>query len=77
MDMIDALNYVQEYKLEAEANKLANKVGNIYIACWMLYRNIPQTKENITICKKVVNYNKKKEKEWFDWFINEGWKECQ
>ena len=42
-NMIDAINYVSANKLEAEANKIANKVGDIYMACVMLYQNIPQT----------------------------------
>lgn len=46
-NMMDAIKYVEENKLHAEANKLANKVGDIYMACLMLYRNISQTEENL------------------------------
>ncbi len=73
MDMIDAPKYVQENHLEAEANRLSIKVGNIYIACWMIYKNISQTEENIIICKKVVDENERREKELFDQLINGGY----
>lgn len=56
--MIDAIKYVQENKLEKEANNLANEVGDIYMACIMLFCNVPQTKENISICKKITAYRK-------------------
>lgn len=49
--MMDAIKYVEENKLHAEANKLANKVDDIYMACLMLYRNISQTEENLEMCK--------------------------
>ena len=63
--MMDAINYVQENKLHKEANILANKVGNIYAACLMLYKNIPQTEENIDIVKNIVADRKRKEDEAF------------
>jgi len=53
MDIINAFTYVQEHNLHAESNKLANKVGNIYIACWMLYKNIPQTKKILQYVKRL------------------------
>ena len=37
--MMDAIKYVEENKLQAEANKLANKVGDVYMACLILYKN--------------------------------------
>ena len=57
--MMDAINYVTANKLEGEANKLANKVGDIYAACIMFYRNIPRTDENIAIVKRIVKAKKK------------------
>lgn len=75
--MLDAVNYVQKNKMEKEANNLANKVGNIYMACLMLYKNIPQTEENIKICKAIVKKRKEQENEWFKWFINGGYNEYQ
>ena len=41
--MMDAINYVQENKLHKEANILANKVGNIYMACVIIFKNIPHS----------------------------------
>ncbi len=75
--MLEAVKYVSDNKMEKEANILACKVGNIYMACLMLYKNIPQTKENINACKRIVENEKEKEKAWFDWFINEGYKGIQ
>ena len=72
--MMDAINYVQENKLHKEANILANKVGNIYAACLMLYKNIPQTEENLEICKRIVKTEKEADKKTFYEFINGGWK---
>lgn len=72
-NMIDAINYVSANKLEAEANKIANKVGDIYMACVMLYQNIPQTEKNIITCKKIVADRKKRDcKAWND-FLNGEW----
>ena len=75
--MLTAIKYVSDNRMEKEANILACKVGDIYMACLMLYKNIPQTEENIIACKRIVGNKKKKEKAWFDWFINEGYKEIQ
>lgn len=58
-NMIDAIKYVQENKLEKEANNLANEVGDIYMACVMLFYNVPQSKRNINACKEIVADRKK------------------
>ena len=73
--IMNSINYVQESKLHKEANFLANKVGNIYMACLIIYKNIPQTEENLEICKKIVNQTKEADKKAFYDFINGGWKE--
>ena len=73
--MMDAINYVQESKLHKEANLLANKVGDIYMACVIIYKNIPQTEENLETCKKIVKQKKEADKKAFYDFINGGWKE--
>lgn len=70
--MMDAINYVQENKLQAEANKLANKVGDVYMACLILYKNIPQTEENLEMCKRLVKQRKEADKKAFYDFINGG-----
>lgn len=72
--MMDAINYVQENKLHKEANTLANKVGDIYMACVMLYQNIPQIEKNLKICKRMVKQRKEADKKAFYDFINGGWK---
>ena len=72
--MMDAINYVQESKLDKEANLLANKVGDIYMACVIIYKNIPQTKENLETCKKIVKQKKEANKKAFYDFINGGWR---
>ena len=72
--MMDAINYVSNNKLHKEANTLANKVGDIYMACIMLYKNIPQTKENLEMCKRIVKTEKEADKKAFYDFINGGWK---
>ena len=72
--MMDAINYVQENKLHKEANTLANKVGDIYMACVMLYQNIPQTEKNLKMCKRMVKQRKEADKKTFYDFINGGWK---
>lgn len=72
--MMNAINYVQENKLHKEANKIANKVGDIYMACVILYQNIPQTEENLKICKRMVRQRKESDKKAFYDFINGGWK---
>ena len=72
--MMHAINYVQENKLHKEANLLANKVGDIYMACVIIYKNIPQTKENLEMCKKIVKQNKEADEKAFYDFINGGWK---
>ena len=69
--MMDAINYVQENKLHKEANILANKVGNIYAACLMLYNHMPDTEENIAIVKNIVADRKRKEDEAFKKRMNE------
>ena len=74
-NMMDAIKYVEENKLHAEANKLANKVCDIYMACLMLYRNIPQTEKNLEMCKKLVIQRKEADKKAFNDFINGGWKD--
>lgn len=73
--MMDAIEHVEENKLHAEANKLSNKVGDIYMACLMLYRNIPQTEKNLEMCKKLVTQRKEADKKAFNDFINGGWKD--
>lgn len=73
--MMDAIKYVQESKLYKEANLLANKVGDIYMACVIIYKNIPQTKENLEMCKKIVKQKKEADKKAFYDFINGGCKE--
>ena len=73
--MMNAIKYVEENKLHAEANKLANKVGDIYMSCLMLYRSIPQTKKNLKMCKKLVIQRKEADKKAFNDFINGGWKD--
>ena len=60
--MMDAINYVSNNKLHKEANTLANKVGDIYMACIMLYKNIPQTKENLEMCKRIVKQRREAER---------------
>ena len=72
--MMDAINYVQENKLHKEANTLANKVGDIYMACVMLYQKIPQTEKNLKMCKRMVIQRKEADKKAFYDFINGGWK---
>lgn len=49
----EAIRYITTNHLEADANKLANKVGNIYVACLMIYRNISLTQENIECGKQI------------------------
>lgn len=73
--MMDAIKYVEENKLQAEANKLANKVGDVYMACLILYKNIPQTEENLEMCKRLVKQRKEADKKAFNDFINGGWKD--
>lgn len=53
-NVIAAIRYVTKNNLEADANKLANEVGNIYVACLMLHRNIPHTPENIEYEKQIA-----------------------
>ena len=72
--MMDAINYVQANKLHKEANILANKVGNIYAAWLMLYKDIPQTEENLKIWKRIVKQGREADKKAFYDFINGGWK---
>ena len=72
--MMDAINYVSNNKLHKEANTLANKVGDIYMACIMLYKNIPQTKENLEMCKRIVKQRREADEKAFYDFINGGWK---
>ena len=72
--MMNAINYVQGNKLHKEANLLANKVGDIYMACVIIYKNIPQTKENLETCKKIVKQKKEADKKRFYDFINGVWK---
>ncbi|RFZ78254.1 hypothetical protein DS742_14165 [Lacrimispora amygdalina] len=74
-ETLESIKYVEANKLHEEANKLAIKVGNIYMASLMLYKNIPLTEKNIAICKKIVLERKENENKWFTWFINGGWKE--
>lgn len=77
MNTLDVIAYVENNKMIKEANILANKVGgDIYMACLILYKNIPQTDKNIKMCKEIVKQNKKREKEWFNWFINGGYRDC-
>lgn len=57
------IDYVYENELHAEANRLANKVGDIYAACLMLYNHMPDTEENIAIVKSIVADRKRKEEE--------------
>lgn len=64
-NMMDAINYVSANKLETEANKLANKVGDIYMACVMLYKDIPQTEENLKMCKKIVKQRREADEKAF------------
>lgn len=73
-EMMDAIKYVEENKLQAEANKLANKVGDVYMACLILYENIPQTEENLEMCKRLVKQIKEADKKAFYDFINGEWK---
>lgn len=60
MNLIQSINYVQENKLHAEANRLANKVDNIYIACLMIANNVPLTENNITEAKRIAQKQKKR-----------------
>ena len=75
--MMDAINYVSNNKLHKEANTLANKVGDIYMACIMLYKNIPQTKENLEMCKRIVKQRsiKRMENKNLSAFIIEKWRQ--
>ena len=68
--MMNAINYVQENKLHKEANILANKVGDIYMSCIIIYKNIPQTKENLEMCKNIVKQKKEADKKAFYDVIN-------
>ena len=68
--MMEAIKYVQESNLLEEANLLANKVGDIYMACVIIFKNIPQTKENLEMCKKIVKQKKEADKKAFYDFIN-------
>ena len=58
-EILDAVKYVTDNKLEKEANILACKVGNIYVACYMICKNIPLTQENIDICRKIFENERK------------------
>ena len=58
MNLIQSINYVQENKLHAEANRLANKVDNIYIACLMIANNVPLTEYNISEAKRMAQKQK-------------------
>lgn len=64
-ELLKSIDYVEKNKLQGKANILANKVGNIYMACLMLYKNIPLTKENIFICKQIVLSQKQIDNEWW------------
>ena len=52
--VIAAIRYVTKNNLEADANNLADEVGNIYVACMMIHRNIPRTPENIEYGKQIA-----------------------
>lgn len=67
--MLEAVTYVRSHKMEQEANRLANKVGNIYMACLILYQNIPQTEENIKACKRIVERKWEEDKINFEKFL--------
>lgn len=71
--MMDAIKYVEENNLHTEANNLANKVGDIYMACMMLYHNVPQTEENLEMCKKLVEQRKEVDRKAFEDYINGGY----
>ncbi len=73
MNLIQSINYVQENKLHAEANRLANKVNNIYIACLMIANNVPQTKENLEMCKKLVEQKKETDRKAFNDYLDGGY----
>lgn len=65
-ELLKAIKYVSDNRLEKEANILSCKVGNIYVACYMIYKNIPLTQENIDICRKVVEKNREEERQtWY------------
>lgn len=40
------------------------------MACVIIYKNIPQTEENLEICKKIVKQKKEADKKRFYDFIN-------
>ena len=71
--IIDAIKYVEENKLHEEANRLANKVGDIYMACLMLYKNVPQTEENLKVCKKLAEQRKEADRKTFNDYLNGGY----
>lgn len=68
--MIEAIKYIRENKMEKEANELANKVGDIYMACIILYKKIPQTDSIIEVCKEIVKKKKEQNKNYLDALIN-------
>lgn len=73
MTTIEAMRYVNENKLHSEANKLANKVGSIYMACLMLYKNVPLTEDNIEYAKNVVDKRKELAEKAFRDYIDSIW----
>lgn len=64
-EMLEAIDYINNNKLHTEVNKLYIKVGDPYMATWMIYKNINLTQENIDIAKDIVKeHSKEQEKLW-------------
>lgn len=64
-ELIDAIKYVSDNGLAKEANMLFGKVGSMRVACYMIYKKIPLTEENIKMYREAVEKNMEEEKkEW-------------
>ena len=66
---------IRAYTNKDGSAKFGDMLGDIYMACLMLYRNIPQTEKNLEMCKKLVIQRKEADKKAFNDFINGGWKD--
>lgn len=53
-ELLEAIKYVSDNGLEKEANKLFCKVGSMRVACYMIYKKIPISEENIEMYRKAV-----------------------
>ena len=62
---MNEIEYIYENNLIGDALKLANKVGNIYVAARMIYRGMPQTSQNIEIARQATEAYKRHDEEVF------------